>query len=222
MGINSCLRRARTYLYWPGMSAELKAFVENCATCSTYHTKQATQPLYLHETPKRPWQKLGLDIFTIQSRNYLITVDYYSSFFEVDYLTSMTTESVIKKLKPHISRYGIPDILYSDNGPCFASKTFKNFCSAYEMKHETCSPGNSKANGCAEAAVKIAKNLMKRSFLEHEDPYLALLYFRNTPQEGTDSSPVQRLMGRRTKTLIPTIPDLLNPETQNHETFVSQ
>ena len=222
MGINSCLRRARTYLYWPNMSSELKAFVENCATCSTYHTRQATQPLYPHATPNRPWQKLGLDIFTIRSRNYLITVDYYSGFFEVDYLTSMTTESVIKKLKPHISRYGIPDVLYSDNGPCFASRTFKNFCSAYEMKHETCSPGNSKANGCAEAAVKIAKNMMKRSFLEHEDPYLALLYLRNTPQEGTDSSPVQRLMGRRTKTLIPTVPSLLNPATQNHETFVTQ
>ena len=36
---------------------------------------------------------------------------------------------------------------------------------------------------------------------------------RNTPQEGSDVTPAQRLMGRRTKTLLPTAPSLLEPRT---------
>ena len=49
--------------------------------------------------------------------------------------------------------------------------------------------------------------------LDHKDPYLALLDWRNTPTEGLDSSPVQRLMGRRTRTLLPTSARLLKPKT---------
>ena len=222
MGINSCLRRARAYVYWPNMSSEIRQFIETCPTCSSFHNKQAPQPLYLHQIPSRPWQKLGIDIFTIKSRNYLITVDYYSSFFEVDFLPEMTSSTIISKLKSHIARYGIPDQIYSDNGPQLVSKEFKIFCQNYEICHKTSSPGNSKANGAAESAVKIAKNLMKRSLHNHEDPYIALLNYRNTPQEGVEYTPVQRLMGRNTKTLIPTNPSLLNPSKINHDAVIQQ
>ena len=37
-----------------------------------------------------------------------------------------------------------------------------------------------------------------------QDPLLAFLDWRNTPTEGLGSSPAQRLMGRRTRTLLPT------------------
>ena len=35
---------------------------------------------------------------------------------------------------------------------------------------------------------------------------------KNTPTQGLDSSPVQRLMNRRTKTLLPTTANLLKPK----------
>ena len=46
---------------------------------------------------------------------------------------------------------------------------------------------------------------MKKCIKAKEDPYLGLLNLRNTPHEGMQSSPVQRLLGRRTKTSIPAI-----------------
>ena len=60
-------------------------------------------------------------------------------------------------------------------------------------------PYHSRSNGKAEAAVKIAKRLLKRS----QDPYLALLEWRNTPTVDLDTSPCQRLMGRRTRSVVP-------------------
>ena len=43
------------------------------------------------------------------------------------------------------------------------------------------------------------------------DPYLAMLDPRNTPAKSF-LSPAQKLMSRRTKTLLPTREDLLKPE----------
>ena len=63
-----------------------------------------------------PWAKVGVDLFLLNNRDYLITVDYYSNFWEVDNLSSTESISVIRKLKAHFARYGIPDVVMSDNG----------------------------------------------------------------------------------------------------------
>jgi len=54
------------------------------------------------------------------------------------------------------------------------SSEFNKFSRQWSFKHEITSPDNSKANGAAEAAVKIAKSMMRRCHLNHEDPYVGL------------------------------------------------
>ena len=44
----------------------------------------------------------------------MITVDYFSRFFEVDSLTTKTADEVIRKLKAHLARHGISDQVVSD------------------------------------------------------------------------------------------------------------
>ena len=211
LGINSCLRRARDLVYWPGMSKDIRQYIEACSICASHSDKQPSEPLHMHETPTRPWERVGCDIFTIRSRNYLVTVDYCSNFFEVDFLPETDSSTVITKLKHHFARHGIPDVVKTDNGPQFISNAFKNFSTQWSFKHETSSPGNSKSNGAAESAVKIAKRIMIKCNAAHEDPYLGLLNYRNTPTEGMTTSPAQRLMGRRTKATLPmTTPKLVS------------
>ena len=53
---------------------------------------------------------------------------------------------------------------------------------------------------------------MRKSKDACSDSYLAILDHRNTPSQGFLSSPAQRLMSRRTKTLLPTASVLLRPE----------
>ena len=60
------------------------------------------------------------------------------------------------------------------------------------------------AQALATFVLKTAKNLLKKSKAAGTDFYLALLAGRNTPSEGLESSPAQRMLGRRTRTLIPT------------------
>ena len=141
-----------------------------------------------------------------------MTVDYFSNFYEIDFLADTLSENVIGKLKNHFARHGIPDTVISDNGPQFSSEAFRKFAEKWEFDHERISPGNSKANGAAEAAVKDAKKMMKRCRAEKSDPFIGLLNVRNTPSEGMSSSPAQRLFGRRTKTTTPTTGHLLQPK----------
>ena len=118
---------------------------------------------------------------------------------------------MIPKLKSHFARYGIPEEIYSDNGPPFQSKEFEAFTHKYNIDHTTSSPYYPKSNGKVENAVKTIKSLMIKAKNANSDPYLALLDFRNTLTEGLNSSPAQLLLGRRTKTLLPIAKELLMP-----------
>ena len=222
IGINACLRRGRTYLFWPNMSAEIKQFVQSCDTCCSFSDKQPQEPLIAHKVPSRAWMKVGTDIFTLNGRNYLVTTDYFSQFIEVDFLHSLLSSEIIGKLKGNFARHGIPEILISDNGPQYSSIEFKRFCQQWSIEHRKISPGNSKANGLAESSVKIIKKMMMKCAANKEDPYLALLAIRNTPKENMDYSPAQRLMGRRTRTTMPTHKSLLGPELIDMEKTIQQ
>ena len=82
----------------------------------------------------------------------------------------------------------------------------------FQFTHTTSSPHYPQSNGRAEKAVQTIKNLIKKTTEEKKDVYIALLDLRNTPTDSVTGSPVQRLMGRRTKTLVPTTKTLLNPK----------
>ena len=76
-------------------------------------------------------------------------------------------------------------------------------------------PYHSKRNGKAESAVKIAKNILKKSCFE--DPYLALLAYRNMPQKGYQYSPAQGLMSRKLRDVIPAATSQLLPQAASRQ-----
>ena len=67
-----------------------------------------------HEIPSRPRQKVGSDVFELQNGHFLICVDYYSDFIEVDKIYDKKGKSVISKLRSQFAQHGIPDELVSD------------------------------------------------------------------------------------------------------------
>lgn len=216
IGIESCLRRARELVFWPNMNGEIKDCISKCDICNTYRTNQQKEPIVQAEPPERPWSKVGVDLFDFKNEKYLIAVDYWSNYFEFNKLKSEQSKSTITVLKSYFSRHGIPDIIYSDNGPQFSAREFKEFSNNYQFKHITSSPRYPQSNGKVENSVKTIKRILTKADKDNSDPYLAILDWRNTPSETYNCSPVQRLMGRRTKTLLPTAKILLKPEIQKN------
>ena len=118
-GIESCLRRAREHVFWPGMNKEVKEWIQTCEACREFEQTPCKETLICHEIPNSPWQKIATDLFTFKNKEYLVTVCYRSNFWEVDRLYNTKSSTVIKKLKAHLARYGIPKQLVTDNGPQF-------------------------------------------------------------------------------------------------------
>ena len=116
-----------------------------------------------HAIPNRPWQKVGSDLFELQNEHFLVCVDYYSNFIEVDKIYDKKGKSVISKLKSQFERHGIPKQFVSDNGPPYNSKEFAEFSKEYEFEHKTSSTRYPQSNGKAENAVKIAKNILQKA-----------------------------------------------------------
>ena len=160
--------------------------------------------------PSRPWSKISVDLFTLDGQQYLVMVDHYSDYFELEPLRNVAASTVIRAMKRNFARHGIPDTCISDNGPQFDCHEFSRFARDYGFALVKSSPYHSRGNGKAESAVTIAKNILKKS--RQEDPYIALLAYRNTPQQGHVYSPAQRLMSRRLRDLIPMATSKLQPQ----------
>jgi hypothetical protein len=126
LGMDKCKTKARTLFYWPKMSDDIEKIISSCAICAKLKRNNQRKSLIPHAVPKRPWSKIGADIFTVGGKDYIVIVDYFSKFPEVLILNSKTAKEVIEILKSIFSRHGIPDVFMSDNMP-FASFEMKQF-----------------------------------------------------------------------------------------------
>ena len=158
-----------------------------------------------------PWDKVATDLFEINGKTYLATIDYYTNFLKIDSMTPTTASHVITKLKGHFAIYRIPRKRVFDNGPQLSSDKFKSFIKRWGIEHITSSPGHPQENGKAEAAVKIIKGMLRKALSDGTDQYQAVLELCNTPRQDFDLSPAQMMLGRRTRSLIPSL-KVLGPE----------
>lgn len=206
LGIVKCRERARSSVWWIGLSSQIEDTVNSCYICSEARNDSA-EPLIPTPLPPRPWQRVATDLFYLKGKTYLLVVDYFSRFVEIAKLDATSSEDVIVQLKSIFSRHGIPEILISDNGPQYASDVFKQFAYEFGFDHITSSPRYPQSNGEAERAVQTIKKLM----CKNKDPYVALMTYRATPLSN-GYSPAELCFGRKIRTKLPVAPEILIPE----------
>ena len=114
------------------------------------NTTSHTEPLLQPALPSHPWEKVAADLFQLKGKSYLLVVDYYSKYVEVQTLSLTTLTSVVASLKAIFSCHGIPTTFVSDNGPQFNSEEMRTFS---KVQHITSSPYYPKSNGQAEMTV---------------------------------------------------------------------
>ena len=135
--------------------------------------------MIVSELPTHPWEKVASDLFYLNGKTYILVVDYFSRYLEVQSMSSTTSGQTVQALKAIFSRHGIPSTFVSDNGTQYASEEMVAFARGYNFTHITSSPHYSQGNGFAERMVRTVKSLLSKS---PSDPYLALLRcYRCTP-----------------------------------------
>ena len=83
----------------------------------------------------------------------LTICNYYGNFIEVERIANITIGVVTKALKTQFARYGVPDMVVSDNGPQFSLMEFATFCKRRRFTYVISSPPYPQSNGKAENAA---------------------------------------------------------------------
>ena len=118
-------------------------------------------------------------------------------------LTSMTAHHIADHIKQIFAKYGWPDALVSENGPCYTSEIFKGLMAEYQVNHITSLPHYPQSNGLAKKYVQIIKNLFHKAKEEGQDLHKCLMTYRNTPLSSHLQSPMQILSNRATRSTLP-------------------
>ncbi len=215
LGIEKCKNKARDLLYWPGMSKAVEDLVSNCVTCKSFQKANSKEHLMPKEVPHGPWEVFGTDLFHFQGKEHLIVIDYFSKFVETEVLTELTSVATIQCLKKMFARFGIPKIVYSDNGPQYNTEKFRRFAKDWNFETRTSSPLFPQSNGMVERHIETVKYMLKKALHDNRDPHLALLEYRNTPISSDIPSPSELMFNRKINGLMPRREDFF--PTRNHE-----
>ena len=182
---------ARSYLWWPGLDREIEMRVKGCNICQIYNKQPPVSPLHPWEWPGHTWHRIHIDYAgPFEGRIILIIVDAHSKYIDAHVVASATTSATITKLRHTFAVLGLPITIVSDNGSCFTSDEFEQFCRANGIKHVKWSPYHPSSNGLTERAVQTVKAGLKKTTCNLEDRLCNFLTrYRATPQSTTGQTP---------------------------------
>ena len=66
------------------MNNQVRDFARQCDTCQTFGPKQQKETM-INDVVDQPWITARADLFHFDDRDHLITVDYFSNYWEADY-----------------------------------------------------------------------------------------------------------------------------------------
>ncbi|KAL2081888.1 hypothetical protein ACEWY4_021706 [Coilia grayii] len=202
---------ARSYMWWPGIDSQIEQVSKTCQSCQLSQKAPGPSPLHPWTWPGSPWQRIHVDFAgPFQGHMFMVVVDAHSKWPEVHLMSSTTASKTIQVLRGLFSRYGLPEVLVSDNGPQFTSYEFETFMRSNGVKHIRSAPFHPSTNGLAERFVQTFKHSLKRSTgtasVQHRLDAFLLMY-RNTPHSTTKESPSMLFMHRKLRSRL----DLLKP-----------
>ena len=146
------------------------------------------EPIHQRDIPDGPLHKVGTYLFINAGRDYLIVIDYFSKYAEVDNDHSNREPSVVEAIKIVIAHHGIPQAVVTDN-MLYNSYEFRDFAILCNFQLTISSPSYPKSYDEAEKHVGIVKMMLRKCKGDGRDPDLALLRYRNMPiKRYTDSS----------------------------------
>lgn len=100
LGMQRCKDLARQSVNWPNIYNDIENVVSNCEICMRHRNSKTKSEMIYHEIADVPWFKLGCDLFEFNGATYLLVVDYYSKYIEIELLNSgYNSFQVIRKLK---------------------------------------------------------------------------------------------------------------------------
>nr|XP_025679195.1 uncharacterized protein LOC112779163 [Arachis hypogaea] len=198
----------RAGYYWPSMMRDSKEFVRKCVKCqenANFHKAPASELSLLMST--RPFAQWGVDLlgpFPVgpgQVKYLIVAIDYYTKWIEAEPLASISSSNCRKFMwRQVITRFGIPEVVISDNGTQFTDKKFTEFLTGLGIKQKFSSVEHPQTNGQVEFANKVIllglkKRLDNKKGVWADELASVLWSYQTTEQSSTGETPFRLTFG---------------------------
>ena len=119
---------ARRFVHWFEINKNIENFVANFYQCNSMAIVPKTKTTSKWIPTAKPFSRVHIDFFYFQHHTFLLLVDSFSKWVEIEWLRNGTDcTKTIKKLVAYFARFGLPDVLVSDGAPLFNSASFVIF-----------------------------------------------------------------------------------------------
>ena len=146
--MNRTFERIKLYTSWPGMKQEID-HIKHCDICqkNKITQKKTKLPLQITDSHEVVWQNLGMDIFgpvtqTSEGNKYVLTfqdeLSMYTMAVPIQQQDAVTAARVF--LEQIILKFGIPQVLLTDEVSKFITDLFANVCKLLRIKKIKTSP----------------------------------------------------------------------------------
>ena len=196
--------------FWSSMAHDVKVFVQTCHKCNKNKSANKTfkAPMVLYQAGY-PMHRNHIDIIGPFTKSHngnvyiLMIVDQFTRWLECFPLSDQTAHTVADKaVRDVYSRLGFPEILHSDQGPCFTSALFTQMCKLLQIAKSRTLPYRPASNGQCERYNRVVLDMIRclSSDLKSWDEYLPFISsaIRSMVNGTSGFSPNYMMLGRET------------------------
>ncbi|CAB3998885.1 Transposon Ty3-G Gag-Pol poly [Paramuricea clavata] len=229
-GADKMLARIEPHYWWPKMKAEVENYAKTCQRCAAT-LAQGHRKAPIHQRPKeeKPFALIEVDLKGPLPRtkegfdNIVVITDPCTKYAEMHPIRGQTSQVVCKTLMGWISRYGLPNKVHSDNGPCFISETFEQFCITQGIEHTFSPPYRPQGNAGVERINRTMGEALTKLVDKHPNrwsqhlPDVQLAY-NTAVHTSTGVSPYELVFKEHPRSKFEIITEKISPATVREKT----
>ena len=201
----------RSIMWFPNMDQQVEEAVRLCHPCQVVTNVPIKEPLKMVPIPNEAWTDLRMDFYgPVHPTGEMIIVveDEHSRYPDLEIIHSTSSATVNPVLETMLSRFGIPNVVRTDNGPPFNGKEFAQFAKYLGFEHIPVAPYSPWTNGMVERFMPVVKKIIQVAKEQgrnwRQELQRALRARRATPHPSTGVAPAVSLFnGRKYKTRLP-------------------
>lgn len=214
LGYDKTIETLYQHYWFEHMAKFVKKFVDNCLVCKTSKSDSGPRQVQLHPIPKStvPWHTIHIDATgklsgKRDSKEYLfVTIDAFTKYCLLQHTRNLRSVDAIKALQSAINLFGPPARIICDQGGCYTSKEFQDFCTSHQIELHFIATGASRANGQVERVMSTLRNMLTVAETDENKTWQSAvgeiqLVLNTTPHRITKVSSMELMFGRVSKPL---------------------
>ncbi|XP_046737564.1 uncharacterized protein K02A2.6-like [Diprion similis] len=137
LGIVKIKALARSYVWWPNIDQDIENTVKSCGICIKEQKAPPHAPLTPWPSPEKVWDRKHADFLgPLFGDMYLVVVYAYSKWPEViNFRNNTKAYGVVEVFDELFAKYGLPNLVVTDNGPQFRSDELGQFFNSNGVQH---------------------------------------------------------------------------------------